>query len=162
MQKYNSLDEACQKLAPMVHKHANKWVRNHRQDYDDLVQAGYLGICIAWEKFDETKGASFSTYAWLWIRERIKATAEGNWKVFNNMHYKPIEDQTDLEGYSIDERAIDKARLLDKIETKAKKIFQLREEGETFQTISDQLGLKSLHEARGIYMDTLDKIKVEG
>jgi len=38
-------DEACKQLTRMVGKVASKWTRNHKQDYNDLMQEGYLGVC---------------------------------------------------------------------------------------------------------------------
>jgi RNA polymerase sigma factor (sigma-70 family) len=39
---------------------------------EDLVSAGYLGLIKAGEKFDETKGTKFSTYAVYWIENYIR------------------------------------------------------------------------------------------
>lgn len=40
-------------------------------DTDDMFQSGRLGLLIAIEKFDSTKGVQFSTYAINWIRQKI-------------------------------------------------------------------------------------------
>ena len=43
----------------------------------DLIQEGALGLKKAAEKFDETRGTKFSTYATFWVRQAItKAIAE--------------------------------------------------------------------------------------
>lgn len=39
--------------------------------FGDLITEGSLGIIKAIEKYDESKGAKFSTYAMLWIRQSI-------------------------------------------------------------------------------------------
>ena len=42
-----------------------------RPDYDDIVQAGMVGLCEAAMRFDETRGNKFSTYAGSYIHGRI-------------------------------------------------------------------------------------------
>ena len=44
--------------------------------YDDLVQEGMLGLLIAAQKFDPTRGVKFSTYATWWVRQRIGRCAD--------------------------------------------------------------------------------------
>lgn len=43
----------------------------HGLDLPDLIQEGNLGLMTAVERFDPEHGASFSTYAWHWIRQAI-------------------------------------------------------------------------------------------
>lgn len=49
---------------------ARSRVRNG-QDFDDIVQNGFLGLIRAAEKFDPAFGTRFSTYAMLWIRQQM-------------------------------------------------------------------------------------------
>ncbi len=46
----------------LVHSCANRF-KGRGVDYDDLFQAGCIGLIKAADKFDETRGFSFSTYA---------------------------------------------------------------------------------------------------
>ena len=46
----------------LVHSCANKF-RNRGVEYDDLFQAGCVGLCKAAGNFDEERGFAFSTYA---------------------------------------------------------------------------------------------------
>ena len=46
----------------LVHACANKF-RGRGTEYDDLFQAGCVGLIKAADNFDETRGFAFSTYA---------------------------------------------------------------------------------------------------
>lgn len=58
-------DELVTENKKLVHFVANKFrhLINSSFDYDDLVQVGYIGLLKAIEKFDESKGSKFSTFA---------------------------------------------------------------------------------------------------
>ena len=59
---------------------SNQWLiisvarkfRGRGLDFEDLVQEGNLGLIVAIEKFDYTKGFKFSTYAIHWIKQAIR------------------------------------------------------------------------------------------
>lgn len=44
---------------------------NFRSDYDDLFQAGMLGLQTALQKYDAKRETSFTDYAYLWIKGEI-------------------------------------------------------------------------------------------
>ena len=44
---------------------------NFRSDYDDLFQAGMLGLQTALQKYDEKRETSFTDYAYLWIKGEV-------------------------------------------------------------------------------------------
>ena len=56
---------------PLVHSIANRF-RGRGAEYDDLYQAGCVGLIKAVDNFDESRGFSFSTYAVPVIMGEIK------------------------------------------------------------------------------------------
>ncbi len=55
-------NELVEKNLGLVHSCANRF-RGRGAEYDDLFQAGCVGLIKAADNFDETRGFSFSTYA---------------------------------------------------------------------------------------------------
>ena len=55
-------DRRIEENLGLVHTCAGRF-RGRGVDYDDLVQAGCVGLCKAADGFDETRGFAFSTYA---------------------------------------------------------------------------------------------------
>lgn len=55
-------NEIIENNLALVHSCANKF-KGRGVEYDDLFQAGCIGLIKAADKFDETRGFSFSTYA---------------------------------------------------------------------------------------------------
>lgn len=64
--------------AGLVHLHAKRfsWACGGCIDYDDLVQAGNIGLVYAAEHFDASRGVKFSSFASLCIRTKIKDEVE--------------------------------------------------------------------------------------
>jgi RNA polymerase sigma-B factor len=56
----------------LVKKEAHYWMNQCRENYDDLVQVGYLGLIRAIEKFEISKGHAFSSFAIPYIRGEIQ------------------------------------------------------------------------------------------
>lgn len=59
---------------PLVHKCVNVYFHRLQASsyaYDDLMQCGLMGLMVAIDKFDPTRGNKFSTVAYQWINQRI-------------------------------------------------------------------------------------------
>ena len=65
--------DLCVKNKKLVDKYALAYEKRyrHRLDFDDLEQAGFIGLITAAKKFDISMGYSFSTYAVWWIKQTI-------------------------------------------------------------------------------------------
>lgn len=71
--------------AGLVHLHAKRfsWACGGCVDYDDLIQAGNIGLMYAAEHFDASRGVKFSSYAALCIRTKIKDEVEYQSRTIN-------------------------------------------------------------------------------
>jgi len=56
----------------LVRKEAHYWMNQCRENYDDLLQVGSLGLIRAIEKFQLSKGNAFSSFAIPYIRGEIQ------------------------------------------------------------------------------------------
>lgn len=65
--------DLCIKNEKLVWKYANGYYRyfGNDLDFEDLMQAGFMGLLTAAEKFDFRKDSAFSTYAVVWIKQAI-------------------------------------------------------------------------------------------
>lgn len=52
-----------------------------RGDYEDLYQAGMLGLQTAIQKYDRNKESSFMDYAYLWIKGEVLKVINNNYQV---------------------------------------------------------------------------------
>lgn len=66
--------DLCVKNKRLVDKYVSAYEKRyqHRLDFDDLEQVGFIGLITAAKKFDISMGHSFSTYAVWWIKQAIK------------------------------------------------------------------------------------------
>jgi RNA polymerase primary sigma factor len=60
--------------ASYVSKRCLRLAQAHSQD--DLIQAANMGLIIAAERFDPTRGYRFSTYGYFWVRQSVNRWAD--------------------------------------------------------------------------------------
>ena len=63
------MEELYQNYLPLVKSIAFRY--KGRVSFEDLVQEGFLGLLEAEKRFDSSKKAKFSTYAFYWIKKKI-------------------------------------------------------------------------------------------
>ena len=71
----------------LVRHVVNKY--NFRTDYDDLYQAGMMGLIIAFKKYDQTRESNFLDYAYFYIKGEVLKTLNNSKEVkISNDTYK--------------------------------------------------------------------------
>lgn len=102
--------DECEKYVGLIKSIARKYVYSGLS-MEDLVQEGMIGLLEAKERFDESKGAAFSTYATFWIKKRIiesinKEVKETNKRVEYNDSIDQKRKTSDNNEYPDDEKCI--------------------------------------------------------
>ena len=155
--KPNDINEAVRRLTPMVYKLAHKYKRNHTQDFDDLLQQGFLGVVDAYNHFNPNAGAAFSSYAYTWIWAHIVGDRKVAYKTYNATSSKTPEDAMADHSYEMDiDTKIDTDRLIASADSTTRAIIAARRQGFSFREIADamtSLGKPmTLHQARNKYL----------
>ena len=71
-----------------------------RSDYDDLFQAGMLGLQTALQKYDSIKETNFADYAYLWIKGEVLKAVNNDYQVhIPNDIYKLSKDIKETREY---------------------------------------------------------------
>jgi RNA polymerase primary sigma factor len=113
----------------LVQSIAKKFIGlGHMLEYDDLVQIGIIGLYKAVEKFDESLGYSFSTYATWWIKQRLhRDIMDFGFMVRLPVHmHEQLTKLKKLQSQSIDSRRkIDAEWVADKMSIKLEKYNEL-------------------------------------
>ena len=110
--------------------------RGYGADLEDLIGAGNLGLITAAERFDETRGCKFVTYAVWWIRQAI--------------HHALSQDSRTVRLPS------NRIRLLHSIHSLSQRLGQVQHADPDPETIAEALGvpadvvIDTLARARGI------------
>lgn len=126
--------DLCVKNAGLVGEQAKYFsgIRNNDLAFEDLEQAGMIGLLTAAEKFRPELGHQFSTYAMWWIRQSILRTIynegytirlpiylfdriKNMFRVSNQLLYEYGREPTDKELAQKLELSIDRVRALRKI-----------------------------------------------
>lgn len=75
-QSFEALEK---KWTPLMHKFAHKWCAfNNGLEYEDVMQELRLVLYNVMQKYEDGKGASFTTYLWRAFRYKVGNLAWGN------------------------------------------------------------------------------------
>ena len=135
------MEEFCQNYLPLVKSIVSRY--KGRVSFEDLIQEGFLGLLEAEKRFDSSKKAKFSTYAFYWIKKRILETIrkekiqsldslELNEEILENPIVKRAYESKDLDIFSLNKN-------LTPLE---QKIFKLHfQEEKSLSQIAKKLGI---------------------
>lgn len=73
------MQEEALKYVGLVRSITSKY--SFRSDYDDLFQAGMLGLQTALQKYDSIKETDFTDYAYLWIKGEVLKAVNNDYQV---------------------------------------------------------------------------------
>ena len=73
------MQEEALKYIGLVRSITSKY--SFRSDYDDLFQAGMLGLQTALQKYDSSKETDFTDYAYLWIKGEVLKAVNNDYQV---------------------------------------------------------------------------------
>ena len=152
------MEEFCQNYLPLVKSIASRY--KGRVSFEDLIQEGFLGLLEAEERFDSSKKAKFSTYAFYWIKKRIlEAIQKEKIQSLDSVELKeeilesPIIEKT----YESEDLEMFPGKNLTSLEQKVFKLYF--QEGKTLSQIAKELGIRR-EKVRQIKQLLLRKIKI--
>lgn len=138
-----ALYELIVRFAPSIRKRAESFAGGA---HDDLAQEGFLALLISVRSYSEERGASFSTYANLCVRNRMINVFKSSGTDHDELPDDPdIPDETaaDPENTVVEQAALDE--LYGKISAALSKhefsVFRLYIAGKSYQDIAEALGV---------------------
>lgn len=115
---------------------------------DDLIQEGLIGFFSAVHSFKEGKGASFKTYAWTCMKNRIVNAVKSKGYEFDDCQSLEFLGNVADEGQSPEEIIISKdaayrifSAVNNKLSLKERSVFRLYLEGKTYDEIGEILSM---------------------
>lgn len=103
-------------------------------DFSDLLQAAYIGLLTAVDRFEWRRGHRFSTYAFWWINQNVSREAEQNALVHEPSHVTALRRRAELCASEFDMSDSDIIRHLD---VKASALARARQTGVECINIDD-------------------------
>lgn len=162
--------DICVKNKLLVDKYVNAYLRyfgNHL-DFEDLEQAGYIGLLKAAERFDLKRDSAFSTYAVFWIRQSIVREVMDNGFVIRILVHlmeliakvTRLDNQFNTKGYTYNERMHLIAEELDITRERVENLLAIRQQYLSYSSLNTPVGEEEETELEEIYVDK-DQVSVE-
>ena len=152
--KPKTREEAYEICKPMIIRQANRFAKNRRDMYEDYFNDGVIGLLYAYDRYKDTAGMAFSSYAYICIMTHIKDKAIKDWKRYNQTSPKEIGDTIKgLQENSSAENDIVLKQIENKLNKEDRTIFRGRFEGKTFDELAKDLSASTeksmtLHQVR--------------
>lgn len=134
---------------------------------DDLIQEGLIGFLSAVHSFKDDKGASFKTYAWACIRNRIVNVVRSKGSTLSDCQSLEFLSNVPDEALTPEELIISKNTaehifvvVNNRLSEKEKDVFRLYLEGKTYDEIGDILSM-SKKSVDGSLQRARKKLKIE-
>ena len=138
----------------LVYHVINTYYPNHIGD-EDLEQEGFIGLCRAAEKFDDTRDAKFSTFACSTIHNYLRHYFTGLSRqkrtanlISLDLEIKHDDGSGDMLHEVIEDKKADTLfkqceieNFIDELDDREREIVKLRREGLTDEEIGERLGL---------------------
>ena len=155
--------DICVKNKLLVDKYVNAYLRyfgNHL-DFEDLEQAGYIGLLKAAERFDIKKDTVFSTYAVFWIRQSIVREVMDNGFVIRvPVHVMEqiakvtrLDNEYNSKGYGFNARISLIAEEMCIDEAKVEGLLAVRQQYLSYSSLNTPVGEEEETELEELYVD---------
>lgn len=142
--------DLCVKNKRLVDKYVvayEKCYGNHL-DFDDLEQAGYVGLIKAAERYDVSQGTAFSTYAVIWIKQSIsREIMDNGFAIRIPVHMMEkinkvtrLDNQFGSEGFSFEDRLEMIADEIDDTTDAVKECLVLRQNFLSYSSLNTPIG----------------------
>lgn len=133
--------DIVEKNQPLVKKIVQRYLgaaANTSLTFEDLVNAGNIGMFTAIERFDPSSGFQFSTYATHWIAQRIRREIDNEGRMIRVPVHQVdnILKLTKIENKMLrDQSTIDDNRILTEMDITRKKLDELRYVRDTYRLV---------------------------
>ena len=136
------MEEFCQNYLPLVKSIASRY--KGRVSFEDLIQEGFLGLLEAEKRFDPSKKAKFSTYAFYWIKKRIlEAIQKEKIQSLDSVELKEEILESPIIEKTYESKGLDIFSFNKNLSSLEQKIFRLHfQQARTLSQIAKELGIR--------------------